>query len=395
MSVTTHIPENHVPHHHKAQVAQGPNWIKWLQIAGLVYLLLVAVSLIGGGFKLAAGDQAKELFAFASNPVAGLVVGTVATALIQSSSTVTSIIVGLVAGGLPVGIAIPMVMGANIGTTITNTIVSLGHVRQGEEFRRAFSAATVHDFFNLICVVIFLPLEIMFGLLEKMGAMASQWLVGGDSMSMNGFDFIKPLVKPPVKFLENTVLGGLPEAVTGTLMIVLGIVTIFMVITLIGKLLKSLMVGKAKQILHSAVGRGPVSGIASGTVITVLVQSSSTTTSLVVPLAGSGVFTLRQIYPFTLGANIGTCITALLAATAVTGANAIFALQVALVHLIYNVLGVVVVYGIPWLREIPLVAAQRLADATVQNKLYAVAYIGLVFFVVPLLLIGGSNLMGI
>ncbi|MEE2730213.1 MAG: Na/Pi symporter [Pseudomonadota bacterium] len=395
MSVTTHIPENHVPDHHKAQVAQGPNWIKWLQIAGLVYLLLVAVSLIGGGFKLAAGDQAKELFAFASNPVAGLVVGTVATALIQSSSTVTSIIVGLVAGGLPVGIAIPMVMGANIGTTITNTIVSLGHVRQGEEFRRAFSAATVHDFFNLICVVIFLPLEIMFGLLEKMGAMASQWLVGGDSMSMNGFDFIKPLVKPPVKFLENTVLGGLPEAVTGTLMIVLGIVTIFMVITLIGKLLKSLMVGKAKQILHSAVGRGPVSGIASGTVITVLVQSSSTTTSLVVPLAGSGVFTLRQIYPFTLGANIGTCITALLAATAVTGANAIFALQVALVHLIYNVLGVVVVYGIPWLREIPLLAAQRLADATVQNKLYAVAYIGLVFFVVPLLLIGGSNLMGI
>ncbi|RLU02023.1 Na/Pi symporter [Ketobacter sp.] len=395
MSVTTHIPEDHVPEHQRAQVAQGPNWMKWLQIAGLVYLLLVAVSLIGGGFKLAAGDQAKELFAFASNPVAGLVVGTVATALIQSSSTVTSIIVGLVAGGLPVGIAIPMVMGANIGTTITNTIVSLGHVRQGEEFRRAFSAATVHDFFNLICVVIFLPLEIMFGLLEKMGAMASQWLVGGDSMSMNGFDFIKPLVKPPVKFLENTVLGGLPEAVAGTLMIALGIVTIFMVITLIGKLLKSLMVGKAKQILHSAVGRGPVSGIASGTVITVLVQSSSTTTSLVVPLAGSGVFSLRQIYPFTLGANIGTCITALLAATAVTGANAIFALQVALVHLIYNVLGVVVVYGIPWLREIPLVAAQRLADATVQNKLYAVAYIGLVFFVVPLLLIGGSNLMGI
>jgi len=106
------------------------NFIQWLSIVGLIYLLLVAVSLIGGGFKLAAGDQAKELFSFATNPVVALVVGTLATALIQSSSTVTAIIVGLVAGGLPVAIAIPMVMGANIGTTITNTIVSLGHVKK-------------------------------------------------------------------------------------------------------------------------------------------------------------------------------------------------------------------------------------------------------------------------
>jgi len=106
------------------------NFIQWLSIVGLIYLLLVAVSLIGGGFKLAAGDQAKELFSFATNPIVALVVGTLATALIQSSSTVTAIIVGLVAGGLPVAIAIPMVMGANIGTTITNTIVSLGHVKK-------------------------------------------------------------------------------------------------------------------------------------------------------------------------------------------------------------------------------------------------------------------------
>ena len=390
MTATTHTREDHAP-----ELGQGSHWIKWLQVAGLVYFLLVAVSLIGGGFKLAAGDQAKELFAFASNPVAGLVVGIVATALIQSSSTVTSIIVGLVAGGLPVSIAIPMVMGANIGTTITNTIVSLGHVRKGDEFRRAFAAATIHDFFNLISVFIFLPLEIMFGVLEKIGAFLSQMLVGGDSMSMKGFNFVKPLVKPPVKFLENNVFSALPDALAGVMMIVLGIVTIFLVITVIGKLLKTLMVGRAKEILHSAVGRGPVSGVTSGAVITVLVQSSSTTTSLVVPLAGSGVFSLRQIYPFTLGANIGTCVTALLAATAITGENAIFALQIALVHLVYNFLGVVVIYGIPFLREMPIWAAEKLADATVTNKLYALAYIAVIFFVLPFVLIGGSHLMGL
>lgn len=369
------------------------NWINWLLIVGLVYLLLVSVSLIGSGFKIAAGDQATELFAFASNPVAGLVVGTVATALIQSSSTVTAIIVGLVAGGLPVGLAIPMVMGANMGTTITNTIVSLGHIRQGDEFRRAFAAATIHDFFNLMSVFIFLPLEIAFGFLEKAGAFLASHVVGTESMSMKGFNFVKPLVKPPIKFIENNILASIPEAIAGTLMIALGILTIFFVITFIGKILKALMVGRAKAILHTAVGRGPISGIASGTLITVLVQSSSTTTSLIVPLAGNGVFSLRQIYPFTLGANIGTCITALLAATAITGENAVFALQIALIHLLYNVMGVIVIYGIPQLRELPIRAAETLAGAAVNNKLYAASYIVVVFFVLPLILIGGSQII--
>ena len=376
-------------------ISSGSQWFEWLKIVGLIYLLLVAVSLIGSGFKIAAGDQAKELFAFASNPVAGLVVGTIATALIQSSSTVTAIIVGLVAGGLPVSIAIPMVMGANIGTTITNTIVSLGHVRQGQEFRRAFAAATIHDFFNLLSVLIFLPLEIMFGFLEKIGAFLSTLLVGGDSMSMKGFNFIKPLVQPPISFLEDTVFSIMPTTLSGVLMIILGIVTIFLVITVMGKLLKTLMVGKAKDILHAAVGRGPISGITSGTLMTVLVQSSSTTTSLIVPLAGNGIFSLRQVYPFTLGANIGTCITALLAATAITGANAIFALQIALIHLVYNLVGVIVIYGIPVLRNIPIWAAEKLAEATMKSKLYVVAYVACVFFVMPLVLIGGSQMLGL
>jgi sodium-dependent phosphate cotransporter len=324
-----------------------------------------------------------------------LVIGTVATALIQSSSTVTSIIVGLVAGGLPVVIAIPMVMGANIGTTITNTIVSLGHVKQGEEFRRAFAAATIHDFFNLLSVIIFLPLEISFGLLDKIGNFFGGLMLGGEALSLQNLNFIKPLVKPALHFVNDSLLGALPHLLGGLIMIVLGVALIIAAITMIGKVLKVLMVGKAKEVLHWAVGRGPLSGLASGTFMTILVQSSSTTTSLIVPLAGNGVFNLRQVYPFTLGANIGTCITALLAATAITGPNALFALQIALIHLSYNVLGVIVIYGIPFLRNLPLVAARTLADATVKNKLYALVYILTVFFIAPATLIAGSSLLGL
>ena len=374
---------------HAPQAVSGNRWPQWLAVLGLIYVLICAVSMIGSGFKAATGGQAQELFSFASNPYVGLVIGIVATALIQSSSTVTSLIVGMVAGGLPVGIAIPMIMGSNVGTTVTNTLVSLGHVRDKSEFRRAFSAATVHDFFNLIAVAIFLPLEIMFGLLEKVSAWLATLLVGADSYSMSDMNFMKALTKPFVNLVDGAT-GMLPGAMAGAAMVVVGLVLIFVAITYTGKLLKVLMVGKAKEVLHSAIGRGPVAGIASGALVTTFVQSSSTTTSLMVPLAGSGTFSLRQIYPFMLGANIGTTVTALLAATAVGGAVASSALQIALVHLMFNVFAVVVIFGLPFLRELPLKGAEWLADIAAEKKIFAAIWMLGVFIVLPLLLIAAS-----
>ena len=371
---------------------QGNKALKWIAIILLIYLLIAAVGMIGSGFKSATGDRAQDLFAFATNPFLGLIVGTVVTALIQSSSTVTSIIVGLVAGGLPVTTAVPMVMGANIGTSITNTLVSLGHIGDKEEFKRAFSAATIHDFFNLLSVVIFLPIEIFFHPLQRISNLLAQGLVGGDSLSVKDLNFVKAATGPVVTLFKN-ITHFLPAPFDGIALIIVGIGLIFLTIGYVGKLLKILMVGRAKDILHTAIGKGPIAGIAAGTLMTVLVQSSSTTTSLMVPLAGSGVFRLEQIYPFTLGANIGTCITALLAATAVSGAEAAPALEIALVHLLYNTLGVIVIYGIPFLCRLPLVSAQTLANVASERKAIAFAYIIGVFFVIPGLLLGGAALL--
>lgn len=343
--------------------------------------------MIGAGFKSATGERAEELFAVATNPFMGLIVGTVATALIQSSSTVTSIIVGLVAGGFPVATAVPMVMGANIGTTITNTLVSLGHVGDQAEFRKAFAAATIHDFFNLLSVILFLPLEILFHPLERMGLFLANTLVGGGSMSMKNLNVVKTATEPVVEVFK-WVTHILPAPFDGILLILLGIGLIFLTITFIGKLLKILMVGRAKDILHTAIGRGPIAGILAGTLITILVQSSSTTTSLMVPLAGAGVFGLAQVYPFTLGANIGTCVTALLAATAVSGAEAVPALEIAMVHLLYNTLGVVIIYGIPFLCRLPMIGAETLASVAAERKYLALAYIVAVFFLIPGILLG-------
>jgi sodium-dependent phosphate cotransporter len=375
--------------------ARGPVWerpaFQWLAVALLVYLLIVAVALIGGGFRQAAGERAAELFQFATNPFMGLIIGTVSTALIQSSSTVSSIIVGLVAGGLPVSTAVPMIMGANIGTTITNTIVSLGHLGNDDEFERAFAAATVHDFFNLWSVVVFLPLEIAFHPLEQIGAWLAEGMLGGSAVSMKGFDFVNTATTPLVSFFAR-LTDALGDEGGGVMMIAIGVIMIISTITAMGRALKGLMVGCAKQVLHSAIGRGAFAGIISGAIITVLVQSSSTTTSLIVPLAGAGLLTLQQIYPFTLGANIGTCITALLAATAFTGQHAFPALQIALVHLSYNVIGVLVIYGLPILRSMPLRNASALSKLARRRKSLALVYILAVFFVIPLVAVGVSKL---
>ena len=381
---------------HNPQASSAPKWLYWIGIAACVYGILVAVGMVGAGFKWGTGgkDGARELFEFATNPFTALLVGMFATALVQSSSTVTSVIVGLAAGGLPIEAAIPMIMGANIGTTITNTIVSLGHAGKKKEFKRAFAAATVHDFFNLFAVVIFLPLELVFGFLQKTSAYFAEKLVGLDSMSIKGFNFIKPVTKPVIKEVKSF-LDSLPvdDKIAAVILALLGVALIFVSILAIGKLLKVVMVGRAKAGLHAAVGRGPVSGITSGALVTVAVQSSSTTTSLIVPLAGTGVFKLKEVYPFTLGANIGTTITAILAATAVSGEGAFAAMQIALVHFSYNLTAVLVIFGLPSLlnliklRDFPINCAEWLAEIAADRKLIALAYLALVFFVVPAVLI--------
>lgn len=369
--------------------------VLWGGVLALVYLLLVGVSVVGAGFKWISGGAggAEAIFAFASNPFAGVILGTLATALVQSSSTVTSVIVGLVAGGIPVSLAVPMIMGANMGTTITNTIVSLGNLRDSNAFKRAFQAATVHDFFNLFSIVIILPIEMMFHPLERMAGVAAGWFTGGKNASMTDANFIGAITKPVADMVVN-MARNLSDTVGASLAIGVGVLMIMLSVIYLGTLLRRAMTGRAKGVLEKAIGRRPETGVMSGTLVTVLVQSSSTTTSLVVPLAGAGVLTLKQVFPFTMGANLGTCITALLAATAITGAYEVFALQIALVHLFYNVVGVLAFLYIPGLRSLPIKAATWLGQKSSEHRSWAFGYIFAMFFVLPGAVLGAQLFSG-
>jgi sodium-dependent phosphate cotransporter len=129
-------------------------------LAGCLYFFLFGLALLGDSAQVLAGCRAGELFDNDSNPLSSLMTGILATVLMQSSSTTTGVIVSLVeAKVLDINHGIYLVMGANIGTSVTSTIVSLAHIRNTEQLERAFTAGTVHDMFNFMTVAILFPLE--------------------------------------------------------------------------------------------------------------------------------------------------------------------------------------------------------------------------------------------
>ena len=360
-----------------------PTLVRALLVVVLLYLFLTGVELLSGGFKTMGKDFVDGLFEGVSNPLGGLFVGLLATVLVQSSSVSTSVIVGLVASGV-VGAddAVPMIMGANLGTTVTNTLASLGHVRRRLEFRRAFAAATVHDFFNILAVAVFLPIELATGYLSETASWITERVLG-----ISGTSFKSPLkevVKMPAGWVKDLLADlGVQGNWKGGLMIGIGLAFIFFSLAYITVNMRLLVVERVEAAINRALGAGSgMVAILIGAIITISVQSSSITTSVLVPLAASGLLTLENIYPVTLGANVGTTVTALLASLA-TGNPA--AVTVAIVHTLFNISGIIVFYPIQALRRLPIRLASGLADIAAERRRIAIAYAVGMFIVLPLL----------
>ena len=352
-------------------------------VVALLYLFLTGVELLSGGFKTMGAGFVDGLFEGVSNPLGGLFVGLLATVLVQSSSVSTSVIVGLVASGV-VGVdeAVPMVMGANLGTTVTNTLASLGHMRRDMEFRRAFAAATVHDFFNILAVIVFLPIELATGYLSSTAGWITEQVIGSSGAEFNSP--LKAAVKMPAGWVKDLLSGvGAGGNWMGGLMILIGLAFIFLALAYITRNMRLLVADRVEAAINRTLGAGSgFVAILLGAIITVSVQSSSITTSVLVPLAASGVLTLENIYPVTLGANVGTTVTALLAALA-TGNPA--AVTVAVVHTLFNLSGIALFYPIRALRRIPLRLAAGLADVAAERRSTAIVYALGMFVVIPLI----------
>jgi len=326
------------------------------KVVFFLYCFLLSITLMGSAFKASGKEFADTLMRTTANPFIGLVIGIVVTSIIQSSSTTTTIIVTMVgAGTLPLQSAIPMVMGANIGTTVTNTIVSFGYVGRKTEFERSFGASIVHDMFNIYATCIFFPLELYTEIIYRSAQVLEKVFegVGGFKFSSPLKIILNPIAHPIVDFVDNHYV-----------LLIIAFIGLFFSMSGIVKNMKGIVVEKIELVLNRYLFRNTLISIAFGMIFTSIVQSSSITTSIIIPLVGAGVLTIEQIFPYTLGANIGTTITALLAVLALDeGKEA--AMTIALCHLIFNIYGILIFYP---LKVLPIKTAKIVAAYVSKSK---------------------------
>lgn len=365
-----------------------PVAINALLAIAFLYLFLCSLKIMGSGLKSVskepgAADQIQSFFSHADNPFVALTAAVLVTALVQSSSFTTSLIITLVgAGQLDVETGVFAVMGANIGTSVTSTIAALGSVRIKKQFRRAFAAAIVHDFFNLLSVAVLFPLEWIVMALTGEGPIArvTGFVAGrlGLDASQEGADPVKAICAPVVHVAE-WIVGLLPVGpiAGGLVMAVLGIALLLISLALMVTNLKGALLKRIEGVFTKVFFRNDAIAYVTGAVVTVLVQSSSITTSLIVPLAGAGTVKLKRVFPYVLGANLGTTMTGLLAATASPVPAAV---TVAIAHVLFNLGGAAIWYP---MRIVPIRMAKNYARLAAERKRYALLFIAVVFGVIP------------
>ncbi len=362
---------------------EQPLFQKLFYLFGVLFVFLLGLKLMTVSFETFGSDATKVLIAeYTGNPFIALFIGMFATALTQSSSLTTSVVVGLVATGQfdDISAAVPVIIGANIGTSVTSTIVSLGHIKNVQEFRKAISAATLHDFFNLLVTIILLPMEIAFGMLSKSalfvyGAFFTEPAIHIEQVKMS----FNP-VSSPLKFFAHHIL----EFSNGYIALLLAFVLLFLSLKYLSIILKNIFIGSGKQKFEEKLFGSRMKSLFWGIGLTAAVQSSSITTSLTVPLVATNVVTIQKIFPFLLGANIGTTVTALISSSATPNKASV---SIALCHLIYNVLGVVLFMSIPFFQRTAIYMSESLGKLVLKRRWYGFAYIATVFFIIPAILI--------
>ncbi|CAN9510466.1 unnamed protein product [Ophioblennius macclurei] len=459
--------------------------LKGILLLGFLYMFICSLDILSSAFQLVGGKAAGDIFqenVVLSNPLAGLVIGVLVTLLVQSSSTSSSIVVSMVSSGiLTVQVAVPIIMGTNIGTSVTNTLVAMTQAGERSTFRRAFAGATVHDFFNWLSVLVLLPLEVASGymyevtkliidsfqiesgeapdLLNVITDVLTDSIIELDKNVISEIATGNPearnmsLIKRWCKTFTNTTLMNVtvagPENCTspsfcwvdgnltytlknisetfniekckhifvdvqlsdlavGLILLALSLLVLCSCLILIVKLLNSMLKGQVALVIKKILNTdfpfpfGWVTGyiaIFVGAGMTFIVQSSSVFTSAITPLVGIGVISIERAYPLSLGSNIGTTTTAILAAMASPGETLANALQIALVHFLFNISGIILWYPIPFTR-FPIRMAKSLGNITAKYRWFAGVYIIACFFVLPLLvfslsLAGWQALVGV
>lgn len=340
-------------------------------------LFLFSIDLLTLSMIRLNNDLVEELLKATDNPFIGLFVGLLMTALVQSSSTVTAMVVAVVASGsLSLSQAVPVVMGANIGTTITSTLVAFSFFLKKGEFKRAMSAGVVHDIFNILTVLILFPLEFYFDFLSKLATRLTIYFFDANNVLDTSYTYNVLFTRPLTNWLYEML--NMP-----ILSLVLAVVLLLLSIKFLSSAVLDTFITEDVKNVNKHIFKDPFVAFLYGLLATAAIQSSTVTTSLVVPAVANRKVSLMKVFPFIIGANIGTTITAAIAAIYKTEA----AISLAIVHILFNLMGALIFLPSKSLRNIPVRLASFLGSKSADSKVVALAYILLTFFIIPFLLI--------
>jgi sodium-dependent phosphate cotransporter len=356
------------------------NLLTGLYVIGALLLFLFALDLMVSSLQHLSKDVSEAIVEATANPFTGLFIGLLVTAMIQSSSTTTSLVVALVASGsITIQGAIPIIMGANIGTTITGTIVSLSFINKKKEFKRSVAAGTYHTFFNVLTALVLFPLEYYNGFLSNLSAWITEQFFSRPAQSTG--DAVGG---------SNSLFGSITTFMVERMqspfiLSFLALVLLFASILIFRKIISDLLKAKSPEAFSRFFFENPLKSFGWGVVTTAAIRSSTITTSVVVPIVAKKVASIKQAAPFIMGANVGTTITAFIAAT--LNANSSSAISIAIAHFLFNFIGVLLFFPIPVMRRLPIELANGLGRLTLKYRFAGFAFLLLVFFGIPFLLI--------
>jgi sodium-dependent phosphate cotransporter len=369
-----------------------------------IYFFICSLEGVKAGFKLIFAEWQSNILSMIQGDTAsvtGLALGMLSTALVQSSSAVVAATMvsmsGMVESNLPLEQAIifgvPMVLGANIGTTVTNTIVAFG-IKRGmtmKEFKDTIPGVIVDDVYEGLTIGLFFILEISTGLISKtviaLGDFYSEVLKMEKIFATFDKTIIDIIIKEPVvNPIKSILVGMIGPRIGGVVLFVLWFIVIIISMGLITKGLENLIEVGWEEKIKAAFGN-PFRGFFTGFGITFLVGSSSIGSSLVIPFLATKVVDLKKAYPYLCGCNFATTVDL----SQIYGyiAGGVVGMMLGSAHVMLNILALLLWLVSP-LRFIPVKVADYLGNKLISNEtaVYGlIVWVIVLFFIVPIFVI--------
>ncbi|WKY16790.1 hypothetical protein Q1695_001421 [Nippostrongylus brasiliensis] len=389
--------------------------LRFTGILVILFLYICSLSNLSNAFSLLGSrglGKAIKASPLINDPVSAVVVGMLATVVLQSATTTTNVLVSMIAADmLTVHDAIPVMIGSELGS------------------------ATLGDVFNVCCIFVILPLELATGFIEKLSWLIVDPLIAEQGISLKTLDLLTDPVNrmilevnepelrnatidddffpPDHSFVYRCVFrngsriyncpythifaySSLSDTVIGWIVLLGSIVVLIFCLIGIVYLIQALLQGPSAKYVRGLLSREcpgrwkfctGYTVMLVGLIITLAIQSNNIFSSSLTPLVGSGVITLDQMYPLLLGANIGGSFSAVLAALTADGSRFEKTLQMAVCQVLYNIIGTFMFYLIPWTRVLPIYLARRLGEVTDQYRWFIVVFILVFFVLIPAVVI--------